>query len=88
MEKAYMDLMRKESSENDLRITPPTLQSKYAFIIEEFRLKSCMGVQYMRIELKHFQRSKNRGLIAAIEPSPKKGLASFAWFIGYTCSSV
>jgi hypothetical protein len=33
-----------------------------------FSLKSCMGVQYLRIKLKHFAKSKNRALIAAIAP--------------------
>jgi hypothetical protein len=38
-----------------LLLTPTYLQSRQVLGIEDFRLKSCMGIQYMRIKLKHFQ---------------------------------
>jgi hypothetical protein len=38
------------------------LQSSHALRIEDHQ-KSCMQVQYTRIKLKHFQESKNRGLV-------------------------
>ena len=47
-------------------------------------MKSCRNVQYMKIKLKHFQKSGNRGLIAEIEPLPNRCSASFYLFVDFT----
>jgi hypothetical protein len=45
------------------------------FYNRRFPVKSCMGIQYTRIKLKYFQKSKNRGLIARLsKKSPSRFL--------------
>jgi hypothetical protein len=46
--------------------TPPTSSIEACFYNRGFPVEIMHGVQYMRIKLTHFQKSKNRGLIPAI----------------------
>ena len=67
----------------------PTLQAKHASMIEDFRVEIMHGVQYMRIKLKHFQKSKNRGLIAEIHaPGPRFLLSSATPIVGTKCEQL
>ena len=50
-----------------------TTQQMHASGIEDFQLKGCMLVQYMRIELKHSKESENSASIADIQPPPENG---------------
>ena len=48
------------------------LQLRQVLGIADFWLKSCIRVQYTRIKLKYFLKSKNKGLIAENRPFVKK----------------